>query len=193
MLITGYIPQIRAIKAKTNHLFSSLDEDELQSVPNKGGWSIQQCFQHLTKAGNLYANQVQYVLDEASDLDEQGTCNKRFLQRLFIRIMEPPYRFHLKAPKKFKPKAQNGRSFESPAETIEAFQDLQSHFIGQIKELHQGNKADAMSHSPLTKSLSLSMCELFGVVCAHERRHIWQAEIILQKRRAEEAITYMGK
>ena len=182
MAITHYKPRIKSYQAKVELLFGGLNEEEFKLKPSKRKWSVQQCIQHLTLAGNLYAEQVTKAI--VNDFQQQHYhCNYRTLQRFLIRFMKSPYHVRPIPLKSTKPASNKRTTGESQLETIQGFSALQTRLYEQVCTVHKQCKEGVVVSTPIIPLIKLNMCELFGLVCAHQQRHIWQAENIIKARR----------
>ena len=182
MVITHYKPLIKSFQSKVELLFGGLSEEEFTFKPSKRKWSVQQCIQHLNASGNLYAQQVARAIDTGNHKGNNG-CSYRKLPRFMIWVVKPPYHVRLIAPKSFKPPPYKQQATESKQKTIQTFSELQTRLYNQVCTVHKHCLEGAVVSSPLTRLIRLNLCELFGLVCAHEKRHIWQAEKMIQSRR----------
>lgn len=178
-MITEFTAEFRAFKSKAEHLFRAIEPDEGVIRPAPAKWSIQECFEHLSRTGYLYLNKAWYVMENPPEIVQDNVaCTYRRHIRWFIWLMEPPYRWKLRAPKSFRPTREP--KMDRLDKTLEQFINLQNQFIKLIDNMQERDTLPGRITSPLTKWLDFTPCEFFAAVAAHQRRHLWQAEKTLQ-------------
>ncbi len=163
--------QLRNIEEDTKDLCADLTPEQLTRQPLSGGWSVQECLVHLNVTGELYLAKMEPVLEASRARGEKGQAPLRYglLGGPFIRSQEPPVHFKAKAPEVFRP-------VQTPDESVLpnflAFQES----VRDLLVRAEGLPLTKLSvTSPASKWLKLSVFEAFGLLLAHERRHLWQA------------------
>ena len=165
---TGLEPfhqQLLELEAEVNTLCADLTPEQFAQRPPSGGWSVQECLDHLNVMGKLYLERLEPVIESAKASGERGKRPLRYglLGGFFVRSQEPPVRFRLKSPEIFQPKVQAVQSALVPDERVlPTFLALQ----GRLRDLL--TRADGLPltkltiTSPVTKLLKLSVLEAFG-------------------------------
>jgi hypothetical protein len=159
-------------------LVRGLSEAQLQWRPDERSWSIAQCLDHLAVANREYLGPMRHALTEAR---RRGGGSYRPIQpgwfsRWFIQSMEPPPRRKLPAPRKIVPAL--GKHGE---EVKRDFFAAQSETLELLKEAAGVDLNRTRFVSPFFPLLRFTVGTGFLVIVAHERRHLWQAERILQR------------
>ncbi len=173
--------QLETVKQDAQLLFADLTEAQLWQAPPKGGWSVGECVAHLNVTGKLYADRLEHAIAEARAKGRLsfGPFRYGMLGGFFVRLQEPPVKRKLRAPKVFAPIAPPNK------DVVTIF------FVLQEELLHLSERAEGLDlarvtvTSPVTRLLRLSLLEAFGVVLAHQRRHLQQAARVKESLRAD--------
>ncbi len=167
--------QFQAIKTETQNVLANLSDAQFNWHPSAREWSIAECIDHLIVTGRQALSRIHHTINEAQlqGLLSRGPFRYGLLERWLVRLVEPPPRRKLKAPKGYVP------SFNRPyAEVVPTFFRLQEEFL---ECLHKANGIDLskikVAH-PATKWFKLSLGQYLALHAAHERRHLWQARQI---------------
>jgi hypothetical protein len=159
-------------------LVAPLSDDEFMRVPASGGWPVAKCIDHLNATAREYLPQLDDAIAEAirQGLYGEGPFRYNILGRTFVRVMEPPVkRMKAKAPAMFLPADNRSRP-----EIMAAFRAYQVQFIDRLRQANGLDLARARVLSPVSTWLRIPLGSGFGVIAAHERRHIWQARQVIQ-------------
>jgi len=175
--LPALIAEANAIAADAQRTFGPLDREQLNWRDRASQWSVAQCFEHLIKINDAYAPQWRLI--------EQGSYAPTWRDRvpwlaglfgsLILRAVQP------ESPRKFKA----AHHVEPSTGTIDA--DIISRFL-----VHQ---QEVIAHMTMTGSRDLrrvmvtsavapiafySALDAFRILVAHERRHMAQAERVLE-------------
>ncbi|MEE8251038.1 MAG: DinB family protein [Gemmatimonadales bacterium] len=151
----------------------SLSTDQLSWRPLPGTWSVGQILSHLTLTDQLYRPGMMGAVGAARSkgLRSTGPFKLGLMLGLFTRLLEPPVRFRMKAPRPFRP--------PPPAEEVKP--GTLDDFVvehGRIIELMRGaggvDLASERFASPYTSLLKLTVYQALHIITSHARRHIWQ-------------------
>lgn len=169
--IRDYVRQFEDVKSAARHLVEGLSDEQLRWRPAPDRWSIAECFSHLNVTADQYYPAIDRSMRRARErgLLGEGPFRHGFLMNRFIRMMEPPARRSFRAPRMFRPRTR------ALADEIPTFFAHQSAIIERV---HQANGLDLSRVkvvSPLTSLMRMSLGQCFGLLAAHERRHLWQA------------------
>jgi hypothetical protein len=141
-----------------------------QPAPNR--WSMSQCFDHLNfSAERLFIPGIDKAIADARSraLSSGGPFVHPALQRIFLRLNEPPPKIKFKAPGKVK--QTQARPLAPVRDEFMAWQDRLGERIQQADGL---DLRRARSGSPMP-GWRWTLGTFFAISLAHERRHIWQA------------------
>lgn len=149
--------------------------------PAPGRWSPAECFDHLVQFNRGYHSEMSRAEERISSLPEHARAafRPRFIARLVIRFFEPPYRMKVKTLRPFHP----GENADlEPDGVMEKYLETHARFAGQL-ERAAGRRLDLeevrVSH-PIFGWLKMSLADCYGIILAHQRRHLWQAEQVAE-------------
>ena len=141
--------------------------------PNAGrSWSIVQCLSHLARTNRIYAAAMTEAVaraDVRSKLASKGISPGLF-GAWFIRSMEPPVRTRMKARSKVYPLAQ-----ASPNEALAEFVDSHKPVRSVIEAASDMDVNRIRFKNPFVPFVRFTVGTGLLVICAHDRRHLWQA------------------
>ena len=183
---TGLEPfhqQLLELETEAKALCAELTPAQLAQRPPSGGWSIQQCLDHLNVTGERYLENLEPAVEAARARGErgQGRYHYGLLGGLFIRSQEPPVRFRMKSPQLFQPTVQVSSNATPNERVLPAFLELQER-LRKLLTRADGLPLNGLKiASPESKWLKMSVFEAFGLLLAHERRHLWQAQGVKQQ------------
>jgi hypothetical protein len=170
--LQGYQRQVEAIKQEANDLMIDITAEQFNWRPGPDRWSIAECLEHLNVTARLYFPVINEVITEAlmRGLKSQGPFRYGWFGNFFLRSAEPPAKIRVKAPRRFVPPPDRPMS-----EVWPEFLIFQDRLIELISRANGVDLARIKVQIPATKLIKLSLGQSFGLVAAHERRHLWQA------------------
>lgn len=180
-----YINQFN--KAQKRALEVSSDGKVLFEKPDADTWSPAQCVAHLNAFGNLYYDNINSGMERAAP--DQASPSDIFKPRLFwrgvIRIFEPPYSIKFKTLSIFEPDLNNNLNQEE--QPFKTFVNLQDRFIDQLQRCRQKgfNLNNTKVSNPALTFVKMTLAECYAIIDAHQRRHLWQAEQVLERLSAD--------
>jgi hypothetical protein len=164
--------QIEAVNADARSLIAGLSEAQFNWRPSPAHWSMAECMDHLTMTNRELIEQIKGAMSLARSrgLTGRGPFRYGFIGNMFVRSIEPPAKIKFKAPKIFKPRPD--LALDAVARDFFAVQD---EVLRLIREANGINLARVKVTSPVTRLIKLSLGQVFGLIAAHNRRHLWQA------------------
>lgn len=172
-----YRRQFIAIQDDAKAMLANLNNEQFNWCSQPGIWSIAQCIDHLNVTGKIYGANIDKKIAEAHTQQQfnQGPFQQKWLDNLFIKALEPPVKRKFKAPKQFVPQA------DKPLDVVsEEFLSVQEQYITRLQDANGLNLTRIKLASPVISLLKMTLLGVFGLVLAHERRHLWQAHQVLQ-------------
>ena len=164
--------QLAAIHTDFESLFRDLTDEEANTSPAPGIWSMSEAMGHLDISADAFVAAWDVALEEGHrrGLTQPASPAYPFLLRGFLWYIEPPYRFKVRTGAAFVP--LSGSSVESMRDGIES---------RHAKVLDRARRAVTMDlgairvQSPFAKQVKYPIGYSFDLFAAHERRHMWQA------------------
>jgi hypothetical protein len=152
-------------------LAAGLSETALRWRPEPERWSIEDCLQHLNVSGLWYLP----LLDDAIQRTRRagyfgdGPSRSPWFGERLVRSLEPPPRARYKVPKVLRSHPRAG----GPA--LPAFLQLQEALKHRVRDAAGLDTGRVTIRSPVTPLIRLTVAQAFGLLAAHQRRHLWQA------------------
>jgi hypothetical protein len=175
----NFIAQYEALQTRVDKLVDDLTEEKFNQKPSGGGWSVGECIEHLNKVAEMYIPQIKNSIAKA-EKKEQFSNEKfkpRFIQKKMIDLLEPPYKMKMKTFKSMKP-----ASSLSMEDVLGRFNKFNNEFIELIKESDKLDYSKVVVVSPVSSLIKFKLGEAYLFLAAHTRRHLWQAEQVLNNR-----------
>jgi len=156
-------------------------EDLFLLKPDSDTWSANESFRHLRRFNNLYIRSIDQIERESKDT---RAANPQFRPsmpaRVIIKIMEPPYKLKIPTLSPMYPKASVESGMQSTTMDLRETNRMVIELLDELKS----NSADLdkiKGRHPVFRFLPMSLTDLFLVMAAHQRRHLWQAEQTLHR------------
>lgn len=171
-----YYRQVEEIKRVAEDLVEGLSESQFNWRQSLDRWSINECLEHLNVTARLYWS----VLAEAvSGARIQGWFSKgpykhTWLGPLMISSMEPPVRIKFKSHRHYRPPDDIPMR-----QVIPQFMAFQDRLLGLIRDANGVDLGRPRVQSPANRFIKLTLGEGIALMTAHERRHLWQARMIM--------------
>lgn len=164
--------QFDLVKADAARLVHGLSDGQLTWRPREGAWSIIENIAHLNSVDgqDLGALFREIKLARKNGVTGSGPFKYHFLSKWFLRLLEPPVKMKVKAPKGYVPPAQ-----PDPRETLLEYERIRNDLSYLAKEADGLHLARIMIPSPISRWIKLSLGQRLRLIAAHNRRHLWQA------------------
>lgn len=168
--IQEHLRQFDDAVSEAEGLMNGLDEAALNWSPSPEKWSVAQCLDHLTITARRYAEAIEPVVAAAPKDSPDKPAKRGWLASWFIRSLEPPVRFRAKAPQPFRPQTTVSRDA-----LIRDYGETHRRLREQIEASNGVDLSGVKVVSPVAGWIKLRLGDCYAVICAHERRHLWQA------------------
>ena len=171
------IAEAGAVAEDAGRRFGALDRDQLNWKPAESQWSVGQCFDHLIKINSTYFPQLQRI--------EQGFYSRTWRDRvpwvarlfgsLVLNAVKP------ESPRKYKAarfvEASPGAMDEG---IIARFIAHQQEVVEHMKRSGSRDVSAIVVKSPVAPVVFYSLLDAFRIIVAHERRHMAQAQRVVE-------------
>jgi len=164
--------EFQANTSEASLLVRPLDRTQLLWRPASGGWSVAECLEHLVKTGTLHLSKLERGIDKASQVADARSHKHRFgfFAWQFMSRMEPPVRYHYKAPRPFRP----GKTDELES-AVQHFEENRRRFERLLAQAGDCKWWTARVPNPILPGSWLGFGDWLAIIAAHDRRHLWQA------------------
>jgi hypothetical protein len=169
--------QFEQLSADADVLTAPITDAQFTWRPPGNGWSIAECLEHLNVTARFYLPALDESIADAirRGVYGEGPFKYNSLGRLFVRWNEPPVRLRVKAPQRVHPGPERPRR-----EIIAAFRAYQVQYIDRLRQANGLDLARARVRSPAGRWIRIPLGSGFGLMAAHERRHLWQAKKVTE-------------
>ena len=179
-------PDIELLKAallaastEAGTLTAGLTDERAARRPAPGSWSVSECLDHLACTNRAYLEALEIATDRARVQHRlrRGPAVPGWFAARFLRQLEPPVKRgrRIRAPKSILPR-QNLPLVEAYGEFLST-QKLIHEFLDANADL---DLAGIRFVNPFIPGIRFSVASGLHIILAHERRHLWQAQKVLQ-------------
>jgi DinB superfamily len=164
--------QLRQAKEQGSALLRGVDEVRLKKRAGPLKWSVGECFSHMNIANGQYIRAIEKTIHKAVDeeLCAKGKYRYGLLERLFLRMLEPPATWKVKAPEPFLPVNSTPRE-----ELLAVWEHTHDRLVLQVERSDDLDLKQKVK-SPASGLFQPTLAMAFAVIAAHDRRHLRQAE-----------------
>src|SRR5215472_16422488 len=175
--LTTILDDLEKSDEAARRLAGGLSDAQVNWQPHETAWSIAQCLDHLGRGNTVYAAALQQVLKESRAAKEPspGPIRPGWFGQYVIRSFEPPPRRKLRAPKKIVPASRIGSR-----EVLEAFLRSQDDMRAVIRDGAELDLNRIRFRNPFIGFLRFTVGTGLLIITAHNRRHLWQAQQVLE-------------
>lgn len=188
--LAEYRRQFERIQQEVRELTSGLAESQFNWRPDETRWSISENLLHLNIAGDMWRRQLEETIERAraSGPFSQGPFRYGFLGSQIVRSMEPPPKRKFRTGRRFLP--TNGNPISAVVPTFLHYQD---EFILRVQQANGLDLARIKLPFPAMRLIRLGLGQVFALILAHERRHLWQARQVRQHPQFPAEGAYRGR
>lgn len=174
--IRQQIGEVRTMIDVVEGKFLPLDHDTLNWKETAERWSILECFEHLNRYNRYYNPALQNATRKMQARSGGKSYSSRWMGRLFINMMNPKNTKKQKTLKHLNPVGSN-----LDGGVLKEFISLQRSLITIIERAGHINLNKQAVPVEFFRLLKLSVGDAILFVVTHEKRHLVQAENVLQK------------
>lgn len=168
--------QFQALLPRAREATAGLSAGQLNWRPERGSWSIAQCFAHLNTTDEHYCRAIESSIQQARRKGWPVRPNLKLgmIERFLLSTIEPPFQRKFRAPKAFAP----------DSETYDRDELLARWISNRNKLLELAGESDGVDvlrtrvASPASSLFRFSLLFALQAVAAHDRRHLWQIDQI---------------
>ncbi len=169
------IQEYNELNSWAEKIKNSADEQTLKNRPDEKTWSPLECIDHLNTTYGQYIPAIHERLTHPVK-GNRDNYKPSYFGRKFTEMMEPPYKSKMKTFKKFVPKKEL-----EVEDTFTNFVNYNNEMIEIISKLEGIDIKKTKVTSPALSIIKFQIGELFPFLAAHSRRHLWQAEQIIER------------
>jgi len=145
-------------------------EEAVRRRPSPTNWSALECVVHLNLSTQAMLPGIEQAVESAPPVSRNGLKYKMdFAGRFLAWSLEPPALIKLKTTALAEPLDAG-----DPMEVVEQFEHLHARLIELLHASAQKQIDQQKMKSPFA-NLHYNAYSAFRIICAHDRRHLWQA------------------
>jgi hypothetical protein len=172
--LNDLLREVENTTLRARNLVAGRSQRDLATSLESTSWSVVECLDHLTQTTNAFIPAIVSAMAGAPRLTRNRMLRTGTLTGLFIRNLEPPYRFRFKVPTQLTPRRRDFASAwvefeESQAQLAKTIASAVGLAIDQVRV-----------ESPVYARFSYNVYGALRMLAAHARRHLWQMEQILK-------------
>jgi hypothetical protein len=171
---SSLLQQVQSVTAHAIQMISGLSHDVLMSRPQPDRWSVAECFDHLTRTTEAFLPPIIEAVGTARRLTSHRKLRVGTIAGLLIRTLEPPYRLKHKVLAHLVPQQ---RDFSA---TWSNFLNSQAHLFLAVRSTAGLAIDEVKIKSPVCARVTYNAYGALGILTAHQRRHLWQADQVLK-------------
>ena len=176
-VIEIFLSEAPKLKAAVSKDFGELNEDQLNKKPSPDKWSVGECIDHLVVSHEQYLNQIRMINVEKSPSGMDLKPYKHSLfGKLLIDAVAPESTRKVKTFKVFYP----AHKLIKPR-IIDDYNSSLDELIGVAEKFEGYDLNKIKISSPISKFIRLNLEDVFMIHLNHDRRHINQANKVLEK------------
>jgi hypothetical protein len=170
--------EIEETKRRARGLLGSLRAEQWSWKRSRERWSVGECVAHINQTNRTYIPAIETALRKGKERGalSPGPYRHGFLGELLIREMEPPVRRRFRAHRVFAPPAG-----ETGPAALAEFETVLNRIAELLRRSNGFDRGKVMVASPASRFVRISLGQAFRLIPAHARRHLWQAERIMQE------------
>ena len=175
--VRDVIREFRDIGKEATQQFGHLNMEQLNWKPSPDKWSIGQVFDHLITSNSTYFPGLEKIIhnEKKNSFWEKLPLLPKIWGGWLKKAMLPG-QGKFKAPKKFKPS-----SSRIPETIMDDFMQSQEKLIALIEKTESLNRDKIIFTSPVSPIITYSLADIYEILLNHEKRHLLQAQRILEQ------------
>jgi hypothetical protein len=183
--VGSFSPQLSRIATEleearrlAHRLAEPLDEDGWATRPGPDRWSVAECLIHLNATSRGFLPLLRRAIAEGRGPGprQSGPYRLNLVGRFLLWSVEPPVRFRVKTTAPFVPPAVEPR-----AVVLAEFDRLQNDLLVSLHEADGLRLGKLKITSPFDPRFKYNLYAAFRILPAHQRRHLWQAERVVEE------------
>lgn len=179
--LQAVVAELAAARSRLDRLVGEASGEWWGRRPDPDRWSTAECVAHLNLTSRAYLPLIRSALTQGAKLGRDPSARYRRdpVGWLLWWMMRPPVRVRVKTTAPFVPTAE-----QPPADLVGDFHRLQDEQVACVREADGLPLARLRIGSPFNSSLKYNLYSCLTILPAHQHRHLWQAERVLEELRA---------
>src|SRR5579863_5835796 len=163
---------LRHASEDVRNLLTYSDPELLRKRPSKDNWSALECVLHLNLSNQAMLPGIRLAVENAPEARDAASAYKMDMAgRLLAWSLEPPAFIKFKTSKLAEP--ADIASVETEPTLLE-FERLHQQLL-ELLHASAGKAIDQQKMQSPFANMHYNTYSAFRIICAHDRRHLWQA------------------
>ena len=176
-------PQLEALAGELDRATAQLglladrvSDEDFHRRPNPNGWSAAECVAHLTLSTREMRPRIDQAISEsgASTRSRERRYRRDFVGWFLSRTLEPPVKQRFKTTPAFVPTSAGPKD-----QVLRDFAEFQGQLVQRLNNVSGLDMHRAKVTSAFNQRVRYNLYSAFRVITAHQRRHLYQAEMAL--------------
>lgn len=180
--IESFHDQLLSIIQDAPGIANGLTDAQFNWRPAPARWSVGDCFAHLNESARIFLPGIDRGIEHARarGMTSPGPFVYSAIERIVLRLTEPPPRLRTRAPKTLQPPIDPSRS---ASRVMREFMEWQAAIDERIRLADGLDLKRLRERSPAVPLFKWSLGTMLAITLAHERRHLWQAREVRNDKR----------
>lgn len=173
------LDDVEAADRAAGEIAAPLGDEQFHWQPDGGrGWSVAQCLDHLATTNVFYGAAIEKAVEGARQrgLRGGGPIAPTFIGARFLASLEPPVRLRARAPASVKPRSSGTRD-----DILGAYHASHERFRALVRSCEAIDVNRVKFPNPFFPLFKIRVGTGLRVIPAHDRRHLWQAEQVINR------------
>jgi hypothetical protein len=156
--------------------FKSLSEDQINWKPSVETWSIAECIDHIVITNKLYLNEIkkQFAVKHIKTDCSKSEIKHKWLSKFIIKAVDP---VNIKKSKTFPVFMPSMSKYKK--DIFNYFYEVQNNLINLVSSSKDLDFNKYVMSSPAAKIIKENFCDVLEIIRLHNRRHLNQAEKLI--------------
>jgi hypothetical protein len=176
--VADYARQLEAVVQESQTLCAPLGDDAFNRQPGPGRWSVGQCLEHLNITERKMLARMEPAAQQirARGGRAAGPTRHGWIMTWLINDMEPPVKRRYPTGKGFLPAVRLSKT-----DVLREFVALHQRVQRLLESVDGYDLNAAKVQSPFFRLLRYRLGSAVALMCAHDRRHVWQAKQVVKQ------------
>jgi len=171
------IDEANAVADDAQKNFGQLNTQQLNWKPAANQWSVGQCLDHLIVINSAYFPTIQKIARDGykPSLQQRLPVLPRFFAWMVIKAVSPETKARFKTARHVAPSSST-----IAGDILARFEAHQQELIRHMKMVEKLDLKEIIINSPVASVATYSMLDAYRIAVTHERRHLLQAQRVME-------------
>jgi hypothetical protein len=168
--------ELDSATAQLRSLTDRVTDEAFHRRPNSQGWSAAECVAHLNLTTQEMLPQIDQAIIESSASTRSSARRYRgdLIGWFLSRTLEPPVKQKFKTTPAFVPTSAGPKD-----QILREFSEFQGQLVQRLNKVSGLDMQRVKVTSAFNRKIRYNLYSSFRIITAHQRRHLYQAEMAL--------------